>query len=85
MDRTPRDPSHFRALPRIIFKLSSIAVYIDVSQKKHVLNFSSEKFFGLVDAKLVLPSCLSGASSSADTCAHLYTLLLSRRHSQTSA
>jgi hypothetical protein len=51
MDRTPRDPSHFRVWPCIIFHLSSIAVYIDVSRKKHVVNFSSERCFGLVDTE----------------------------------
>jgi len=49
MDRTTRDPSHFRVLPCIIFHLSSISVYIDVSRKKNVVNFYSEKCFGLVD------------------------------------
>jgi hypothetical protein len=51
MDRTPREPSHFRVLPCIIFHVSSIAVYIAVSRKKHVVNFSSEKCFGLVDTE----------------------------------
>ena len=51
MDRTQRDSSHFRVLTCIIFQLSSIAVYLDVSRKKHVLNFSSEKCFGLVDTE----------------------------------
>ena len=51
MDRTPRDPSHCRVLPCIIFHLTSIAVYIDVNRKKHVVNFSSEKCFGLVDTE----------------------------------
>jgi len=51
MDRTTREPSHFRALPSIISHMSVIAVYIDVSRKKHVVIFSSEKCFGLVDTE----------------------------------
>jgi len=51
MDRTTRDPSHFRVLPCTIFHLSSIAVYIDVSRNKHFVNCSSEKCFGLVDTE----------------------------------
>lgn len=51
MDRTPRDTSHCRVWPCIIFHLSRIAVYVDVCRKKHVVNFSSERCFGLVDTE----------------------------------